>query len=81
MHEWDLKDNNGKELFLLETLPYMITKREQSKIVLNFVRMNGKPDPEVRKRMWITCSELNGKKIESDLIGDNKSDPVVILES
>jgi len=77
MHEWDLKDNPLKERFLLSVLPYLKIKIEQSKIVLNFVRMNGEVNPEKRKAMWLACSELNGKKIESDLIGDYKSATVV----
>lgn len=77
MYEWDIKDNKGKEKFLLSILPYLITKRKQSKIVLDFVRLCGTPDPEKRKRMWFTCSELNGKKRESDLTGDCKRASVV----
>ena len=70
MYEWDVKDNYGKENFLLSILPYLRTKTEQSKIVLNFVRLNGQPLPEKRKSMWLTCSKLNGKKIETELHGD-----------
>jgi hypothetical protein len=77
MYEWDIKDNKGKENFLLAILPYLTTKYKQSKIVLDFVRMNKKPDPEKRKSMWIECTLLNGKKRESDLIGNNKSDIMV----
>ena len=81
MYEWCLQDNMSKEKFLLAVLPYLITKVRQSKIVLDFVRLNKLPNPETRKAMWIECSALNGKKIESDLIGDNKSESVVIQNS
>ncbi len=78
MYEWSVQDNKGKERFLLSIIPYLITKKEQSGIVLNFVRMNKEPDPDTRKRAWIECTKLNGKKRESDLIGDDKSSPTVM---
>jgi hypothetical protein len=83
MYEWDVKDNKGKETFLLAVLPYLITKHKQSKIVLDFVRMNKEPNPEKRKAMWIECTTLNGhgKKIESDLAGDSKREPTVMSSS
>lgn len=78
MYEWSLKSNDTKENFLLQVLPYLITKREQSKLILNFVRMNGNPNPDKRHSMWLLCSELNGNKRESDLMGDHESTPIVI---
>lgn len=77
MYEWTLQDNKNKERFLLAVLPYLVTKVKQSQIVLNFVRLNKKPDPEKRKAMWLECQALNSKKRESDLVGDNKSTTMV----
>lgn len=77
MYEWSLKDNPTKERFLLDTIPYMITKREQAKSVLEFVRMNGRPDQEKRIQLWLRCCALNGNKRESDLTGDCERAPVV----
>lgn len=70
MYEWDVKDNRRKKIFLLSILPYLITKLKQSKIVLNFVCIGDRPSPEKRKKMWLECSKLNGKKIETELHGD-----------
>lgn len=61
MYEWEIKHNAGKEQFLLKVLPYLVTKREQSKIVLTFSRMAGVAAPEKRRAMWLLCKSLNGK--------------------
>lgn len=61
MYEWDIKHNIGKENFLLSIVPYLVTKVEQSKIVLTFSRMRGEVNPEKRKELWLRCSALNGK--------------------
>lgn len=61
MYEWSLKDNRLKERFLLSTLPYLITKREQAKLVLNVTRLHGDVNPNYREDAFIKCSILNGK--------------------
>lgn len=77
MYQWDVQDNKSKEIFSLSVLPYLVTKREQVNIALNFARMNGKPDPEKRIAMWKRCCALNGNMIEPELAGDRESASLV----
>jgi hypothetical protein len=77
MYEWSVTTNVDKERFLLATIPYLHTKTEQSKIVLQFVRMSGEINPEKRRACWLKCSALNGNKRESELVSDHESDPSV----
>jgi hypothetical protein len=83
------------EVFILGILPYLIIKREQALTALEFIRLDGKPNPAKRAELHAKCISLNsGKsletntsgtskmvKIESDLIGDYKSESVVTLTS
>jgi hypothetical protein len=73
MYQWDVQDNKSKQQFALSVLPYLVTKKEQVNITLNFARMNGKPDPEKRIKLWKRCSALNGNMIEPELTGDRES--------
>jgi hypothetical protein len=90
--EWFVSGGYKKmEIFLLGVLPYLIIKREQASIALEFIRLNGKPNPSKRAELHAACIALNsGKSVttnmlntensvkrESDLIGDNKSESMV----
>ena len=77
MFEWEMKRQEDQEKFLLDVLPYLKTKREQSKILLNFIRMRGERNPAKREEMHRQVRALNGKKIESELHGDMQSAPLV----
>jgi hypothetical protein len=93
---WKFTGNNKeRERFLLAVLPYMMTKREQAVLLLEYVRMFKQKDPQRRKvlydKMWalnhFRTSETNTPdisanemKIESGLVGDHESAPAVTQE-
>ena len=60
MFQLDIQDNCSKEHALLYMLPYLITKREQAKVALNFIRIRGN-DPVLRKKFMRLCCSLNGR--------------------
>ena len=82
-----------KEPFLLSILPYLIIKREQALVALDFIRIESQMRcPEKRQALYEKILALNqrGKpvetnmqdssseeKIESVLVGDSESAPVV----
>ena len=84
-----------KEPFLLAILPYLILKREQALLALDFIRLGAKNRcPETRQLMYEKILALNQSgrpvetitqdvsedtMIESVLIGDNESTPVGTL--
>jgi hypothetical protein len=92
--EWFVSGGCKKlEIFLLGILPYLIIKSEQANLALSYIRLDGKVNPSMREALYAGCMALNsGKspttntfdasimdvKIESGLIGDNNSVPVVI---
>ena len=94
--EWFVNGGYKKiEIFLLGILPYLIIKREQALNALEFIRLDGKPNPKKRAELHAKAILLNsGKsvttntsstdysvKIESDLNGDIKSELMVTLDS
>lgn len=89
---WRITKQKDIELLLLSVLPYLIIKREQAKVLLNFVRLERTAPVESRQKAYEQIRALNvrGKsvttnmqeteksvKIESELNGDVKSDPNV----
>ena len=94
-YAWHPSGKKNRELFLLGALPYMVIKTEQAKVALEFLRL-GYGEQEKRKELMLKCRSLNREeesattntfdtsnkvKIESELIGDNESGPVVTQES
>jgi hypothetical protein len=90
---WRSTKKDHIEKVLLMILPYLIIKREQAKLLLNFVRLpRFVQDPELRKTYWQQLRTLNHRgvslttntqdasgeaMIESELVGDDESDPSV----
>ena len=81
MYEWNLTRQKEQEQFILALLPYVKIKREQMKLLLNFIRMRGQRNPAERDALYIKVRQLNGKKIESELHGDVQSDTAVTQPS
>jgi hypothetical protein len=83
-------DAHDKEVLLLALMPYLIVKKDQAKILIDFFRMTGEKNPPVREILYQKIHTLNRRgptvetitqiaeqdsvKIESELIGDNESD-------
>ena len=95
VHQWFTKGGiQAQEKFLLSILPHLLIKREQALIALEFVRSHREQNPEKRKLLYNRMRALNSGEsvttntqeveqstmIESELIGDDKSDPVVTQE-
>lgn len=77
MFEWAIGKQSDLEKFLLSTLPYLVTKREQAEIALNFIRTRKNLTLEEGREIKKKVSILNGKKIESELTGDRESATLV----
>ena len=94
-YRWDLDGYEKMEQYVLGVLPYLIIKREQAIVCLEFLRMRGVKNPKRRLELTRLCQSLNkgitpttntpncpvnGQKIESELHGDMQSDPAVTQE-
>ena len=93
-YDWYISNNKGKELLLLGVLPYLVIKRQQAILALSNIRLAEEHCPEKRQVLYEQSIALNKKgrtvetntsnldenqvKIESELISDDKSDPIVI---
>ena len=97
-YSWYFSGNaKSKEIFLLALLPYLIIKKEQAILLVEFFRLCDVKCPEQREKMYRQSLQLNKRgptvetntqiaeqdsvKIESELIGDYESDLMVTLES
>ena len=93
---WRFTKKKDIELILLAVLPYLVVKREQAKILLNFVRMERTENSELRRLAYEKLRALNSRgksvttntqetsievKRESELISDNESELMVTLDS
>jgi|SRR5215831_7195786 len=96
-YSWHPKGARNKELLLLAILPYLIIKKRQAQIALDYLRLR-EPNPQKREAMRNEIQTLNGHgsgkrpttnmldnpdglKIESDLHSDMQSGPGVIPEA
>lgn len=60
--EWFCSGGHKKvEAFLLAILPYLLVKREQGVVALEYVRMDKKPDPARRAQLWQEIRDLKQK--------------------
>jgi hypothetical protein len=78
-YTWELTGKEKRESFLLQVLPYLITKRPQAKLALELVRLPSSPNRELRKKLCDAIRYLNAPKIQSVLIGDDESAPAEML--
>ena len=95
-YKWHLYGANVQEQFILAVLPYLILKREQANILLQFIRLHGVENPSKREELYQRIRLLNRRgasqttntlntseevKIESGLHGDMQSVPQVTAVS
>ncbi len=59
MCQWFLTGRRAMENFLLAVIPYLIGKKEQAKILLEYIRMDGVHNPTKRKQLADKISFLN----------------------
>jgi hypothetical protein len=89
---WRVLKKKDIEILLLATLPYLVVKREQAKLLLEFVRLSREAAPSQRKALYEKLRKLNSRgvslttntqetspevMIESELHGDMQSDLMV----
>jgi hypothetical protein len=94
-YEWRPKGENNTKQTLLGILPYLVIKREQAKLGLEYIALP-RNCPAEREPIYIKMRQLNQKgksvttntssvspetKRESDLIGDDERAPVVIQDA
>lgn len=92
MCQWFLTGRKAMESFLLSIIPYLVAKREQAILILQYLRMEGKHNPVKRQEIADRISALNDLQdtpttntqdnsqelvIESEPTGDRGSDPTV----
>ena len=59
-YEWFCSGGHKKiELFLLGIIPYLLIKREQAELALEYVRMDCRPNPERRSQLWENMKVLH----------------------
>lgn len=91
-YRWTMEGYRNQEKFLLSVLPYLVIKREQALVTLEWTRMLNAKNPAKRLELHQRMIALNAKspttntpntstevKIESDLMGNrnHESAPVV----
>jgi hypothetical protein len=60
VNQWFTKGGwKAQEKFLLGILPYLLIKREQALVALEFIRMLREENPEHRRELWAKCGALN----------------------
>lgn len=78
-YTWEITKQDQRESFLLQVLPYLRTKEEQGKIILELVRNSKERDRERKKSLCDRIRLLNSPKIQSVLVGDHESAPAEML--
>lgn len=61
---WRVLKRKDIELLTLAILPYLIVKREQAKVMLDFVRLDSKMNPDARKELFDQMRGLNRRGID-----------------
>lgn len=73
---WELRASELQQKFLLSILPFLVGKKEQAKLALEYRRKGRIQDRKMRESYYWKFIELKGKKIQSGLTSDSKSAPV-----
>lgn len=78
-YTWEITGHASREKFLLQTLPYLKTKRPQAKIALQLIRLPRTPNRGLRKKLCDAIRFLNTPKTQSVLMGDHECVPAEML--
>ena len=72
-YQWNVCGNKNKELILLAVMPYLVLKREQAKLALEYTRLAHQQVPEKRLELWKKITALNerGKPVETNTSCDS----------
>jgi hypothetical protein len=63
-YRWEPKGKKNKELFFLGILPYLVIKREQVIVALEYIKIEG-PDPELKEQLRQKMVLLNKGSVET----------------
>jgi len=79
-YRWVPKGKKNKEELLLGMLPYLIIKREQALVALDYLRLDLKVCPEKRAELAKRCRDLKtrGKSVETNTLSTSSE---VMIES
>lgn len=67
---WHLNGAKNKERILLGMLPYLLDKRKQALVALEYIRMNGESNPEKRMELVARCKALKREEsVETNIVG------------
>jgi hypothetical protein len=77
-YRWNLDQYHLQEKFLLGVLPYLIIKRKQALLALEFVRMKNTKNPKRRLEISMECQTLN--KGQSPTTNTLEVEPIVSPE-
>lgn len=61
-YSWFAPRGKAREEFLLQVIPYLLLKKEQALLALQYLRLERKWDLEKRAELALRCSILNRKK-------------------
>lgn len=62
------------EVFLLGIMPYLIVKKSQARIALEYIRLNGEVNPIKRAELHSACMLLNsGKSVTTNMSSTTKN--------
>ena len=77
---WVLSDKPSIERFLLYTLPYLVAKKDEAEVGLEYIRLGHKtPCPREREALRVKLVDLKQSKIQPDLTGDRERVPAEML--
>ena len=75
---WQLYGKQATRTFLTEIIPYLFEKKEQAQILLDYINLDGKPNPPLREEMFKRIKELKGRVCVTtetpNAFGTNKTD-------
>jgi hypothetical protein len=60
-YRWTCEGYGKQEIFILSVLPYLVMKREQAKVALEWVRMVNVKNPSLRLQLHQRMIALNGR--------------------
>lgn len=79
-YRWELRKNEDRQHFLLSVLPYLIVKKEEASIVLDFLRLGNSINPEGRANLYNQIVHIKAQRmIQSQLYSDVQSAPTETL--
>lgn len=79
-YRWELAKNTDREHFILQILPYLIVKKEEADIVLEFLRLRSTEAKSQRKNLYDRLKKVKQERmIQSHLHGDMQCAPMETL--